>query len=366
MLGLGLCALSAAPFGAVTGPHSHIGARCQAKLNSVCAADTLCVDTLHTEALTATKVGPGVWRCVAESGRFCTRNTLALEHALRCRSSAATAEDTRPAAAADLIDNGGKPYVIVNLLGQEEWKNVHSSSTLPGWLREPRSFCSPAARRNLPSSQALCGDILDNATASRCAGKHAARGTTTGREACGPFKVFLPANAGTTPVTFTPGLKRWMDSHAQLGPADTFIQFFRSRVRPSGGGAFLDNGCSLDGRQLQYILSKLPGAFGVGLQVERDFPFVMEQRCERCALVKMRPEGEALPFRNGAFDGVLSVNVLEHALNAAQYVRESVRVLRTGGFFYATWCPTFGAHNGHHLNQVGTSWRFPSLKPSTA
>ena len=25
--------------------------------------------------------------------------------------------------------------------------------------------------------------------------------------------------------------------------------------------------------------------------------------------------------------------------------------MRAGGMFYATWCPTYGAHNGHHLNQ---------------
>ena len=110
------------------------------------------------------------------------------------------------------------------------------------------------------------------------------------------------------PVPLVHDAERWMDAHAQLGPARHFVGLYR-QARPRGGGAFLDNGCSLDGRQLHYMASKLDGALAVGVQVERDFPYVMEQPCERCALLKLRPEGEALPFGDGVFDGVLSVNV---------------------------------------------------------
>jgi len=337
-------------------PSMAIGSRCQAKLDAACAQDAECVAALATKRLVATKVGPGVWRCVANNGRFCTRNALALEQALLCggRKNQAVSIQ-RPG----VIDNGGKPYVIVNLLGEEEWKNIEqlSAPKLPTWMREPRIFCSAIARKRLPTSSALCDSILDNATVSRCSQdsrgilqRALQRSGSVAASACAPLKIFLPT-AHSAPVMFKPGLERWMDAHAQLGPANEFVRRFRG-IRPKGGGNFLDNGCSLDGRQLQYMLAKLPGALAVGLQVERDFPYVMEQRCERCAMVKLlKAEGEGLPFRDGAFDGVLSVNVLEHAINAAQYVRESVRVMRAGGIFYATWCPTFGAHNGHHLNQ---------------
>jgi SAM-dependent methyltransferase len=345
----------------------RLRSHCQDKLNAICAADAPCASALGSTNLVATNAGPGKWRCVVHDrhhrnsnkggGRFCTRNALALEYAIICSgNSKFNSKSLVPFVekrSSPQIDNGGKPYVIVNLLGMEEWKNVKRSAQLPRWMREPRAFCSPATRQRLPDSNVLCDGILNHSTVSGCTKQDGGFFWTS--TACAPFRLFLPtAKSGITGqrVEFQTGMIKWMESHSQLAPANQFISLMKS-TPPGGnnGWRFLDNGCSLDGRQFQYMLAKLPGAFGVGVQVESDFPFVMEQQCERCALVKLRPEGESLPFRNDAFDGVLSVNVIEHAINAAQYVRESVRVLRKGGVFYATWAPTYGAHNGHHLNQ---------------
>ena len=91
---------------------------------------------------------------------------------------------------------------------------------------------------------------------------------------------------------------------------------------------------------------------GLNVQVEHDFPYLLSQPCRKCVFAKLlNPEGGILPFADASFDGVLSNNVLEHALNPKQYLRESLRVLRPGGVFHAVWEPTYGAANGHHLNQ---------------
>ena len=45
--------------------------------------------------------------------------------------------------------------------------------------------------------------------------------------------------------------------------------------------------------------------------------------------------GERLPFRDGAFDAVLSLHVLEHVKNPFVCARELARVLKPGGMLYA-------------------------------
>jgi ubiquinone/menaquinone biosynthesis C-methylase UbiE len=43
--------------------------------------------------------------------------------------------------------------------------------------------------------------------------------------------------------------------------------------------------------------------------------------------------GEQLPFGDGGFDGVYSINVLEHVSNVEKVLAESARVLEVGGLF---------------------------------
>jgi len=45
----------------------------------------------------------------------------------------------------------------------------------------------------------------------------------------------------------------------------------------------------------------------------------------------VRADACHLPFRNGAFDEVISLNVLEHIKNPVKMMREIVRVLKLGG-----------------------------------
>jgi SAM-dependent methyltransferase len=60
--------------------------------------------------------------------------------------------------------------------------------------------------------------------------------------------------------------------------------------------------------------------------------------------------GEHLPFRDGAFDGVVSSNVLEHVADTWGTVSELVRVCRPGGFVYLSWTNWLSPLGGHEMS----------------
>jgi len=59
--------------------------------------------------------------------------------------------------------------------------------------------------------------------------------------------------------------------------------------------------------------------------------------------------GEDIPFKDGAFDVVLSDNVIDHADNPAKIVAEITRVLKVGGILYLT------VHIHHPLYHVASN-----------
>jgi SAM-dependent methyltransferase len=63
-------------------------------------------------------------------------------------------------------------------------------------------------------------------------------------------------------------------------------------------------------------------------------------------------QGDALrlPFRAEAFDGVVSVNMLEHVPSAAAALREVARVLRPGGWAYVCWTTWYSPMGGHEYS----------------
>jgi SAM-dependent methyltransferase len=66
-----------------------------------------------------------------------------------------------------------------------------------------------------------------------------------------------------------------------------------------------------------------------------------------------------LPFRDGAFDLVLSHAVIEHVADAPLYLRECARVLKTGGHVYLSTAPYLsfaGAHLPRLKLQVPLHW----------
>ncbi len=104
-------------------------------------------------------------------------------------------------------------------------------------------------------------------------------------------------------------------------------------------GISLEVGCG--SARLSVFLAER-GLFPVGLDYSmsalrlagRNF---QTDRIDRRALV----QGDALllPFRDGAFDVVLSTGLLEHFEDATPAAQEMVRVLRPGGLFYADIIP---------------------------
>jgi SAM-dependent methyltransferase len=56
----------------------------------------------------------------------------------------------------------------------------------------------------------------------------------------------------------------------------------------------------------------------------------------------------ALPFRDGAFDTVLSNQVLEHVPEPLRLMREAARVLKPGGILLLTTPQTWGLHREPH------------------
>ena len=97
------------------------------------------------------------------------------------------------------------------------------------------------------------------------------------------------------------------------------------RYVPLEGARVLDIGCGL-GTYVNRISAFTDKAYGIDI----DAPRVIEGRGER----RQEPRvgvGEALPYADGVFDGVILNEVIEHVNNDRDTLREALRVTRRGG-----------------------------------
>ena len=109
----------------------------------------------------------------------------------------------------------------------------------------------------------------------------------------------------------------------------------------------LDNGCGIG----QYVEHLRPLAREVwGLDFER--PRVVEAGARLGPAGLVVGAGEALPFADGAFDAVLSNEVIEHVADDALACAEMVRVTRPGGRV-VIFCP----NRWYPVEQHGVYWR---------
>lgn len=80
-----------------------------------------------------------------------------------------------------------------------------------------------------------------------------------------------------------------------------------------------------------HLDSEAPGR-GVALDLSWH---MLARRKSRSAELRLAASGERLPFGDGSFDSVFSVNVLEHVPCPRDIMREQWRVLRPGGIVLA-------------------------------
>ena len=106
------------------------------------------------------------------------------------------------------------------------------------------------------------------------------------------------------------------------------------RLAPGPGERVLDVG-SGDGSLLA-LLTQRYGVHGVGIDIS---PAVVERSLQAGFWDHELYQGDAedLPFLGGTFDGVVSLDVLEHLPHPERTIAEAARVLRPGGWavFYA-------------------------------
>jgi SAM-dependent methyltransferase len=116
------------------------------------------------------------------------------------------------------------------------------------------------------------------------------------------------------------------------------LRYLESLGVPTGRGRWLDVGTGT-GTLPEAILAA--GGRAVALDVS-------DHRSNGAARTPfVRGSGDRLPFRDSAFDGVLSSNVLEHVPDPWAMIDELLRVSRPGGFVYLSWTNWFSPFGGH-------------------
>jgi glycosyltransferase involved in cell wall biosynthesis len=120
------------------------------------------------------------------------------------------------------------------------------------------------------------------------------------------------------------------DGYAEHVPMDGVVpEFARRRLEALEGPmprAVLDLGAG-DGRYLAFLAASWPGTDLVGLEISL-------RRARRIQAEGYRVvvgQGESLPFRDGSFDLITMMEVIEHTVSPGHVLDEARRVLRPGG-----------------------------------
>ena len=145
----------------------------------------------------------------------------------------------------------------------------------------------------------------------------------------------------------------------------TFLHQYPSQNSKTINLDLLDNGCETTGRQLYLLAEQIKGRV-VGINICPGFPeATIQHRRENTEFYRM--DGQNLTFDDHTFDVVISLNVLEHAANPAQYLTECYRVIRPGGFAYFSWHPIWSGAVGHHvhMDMISRSAHRLGIKPPT-
>lgn len=146
----------------------------------------------------------------------------------------------------------------------------------------------------------------------------------------------------------------WETVPPDPGPPPAHLKAFVEAVGPFGRA--LDLGCG-DGRLTAGLRAdELTAADVSGVALER-----ARARLEGARLEKLEPD-TPLPFGDGAFDGVLCAETLEHVRDTQMLLSEVRRVLVPGGRLAVT-TPAHGRVTGARIAARGFERYFDPLSP---
>lgn len=114
----------------------------------------------------------------------------------------------------------------------------------------------------------------------------------------------------------------------------------------------LDLGCFTGGRSVAWF-ERYDLKFIVGVDISQTYVDAAKKFAQiKGAKAEFRiSRGEKLPFSDGSFDAILSYDVLEHVQDLETTLKESFRILKTGGKLIAVF-PGFFHPLEHHLSLV--------------
>ncbi|MEX2280920.1 MAG: class I SAM-dependent methyltransferase [Gemmatimonadota bacterium] len=140
---------------------------------------------------------------------------------------------------------------------------------------------------------------------------------------------------------------------------DSLTRYFGRAIGDVADRRTLDLGCFTGGR-LAFWTER--HGLGVGTGIDVAVPFV--RAAQRFARSKDLPLtfnvgfGESLPYRDGAFDLIISLDVFEHVREVRAVMAECWRTLSPGGLLLASFPPYFQPLESH----LGMWTRIPALQ----
>lgn len=103
----------------------------------------------------------------------------------------------------------------------------------------------------------------------------------------------------------------------------------------------LDVGCSA--AVSNYLAGYVKRIIGINL--------FMEPRSRLPNVEFLAMDATKLRFDDKTFDFIFSADVYEHMRNLSKCIDEQLRVLKDGGYCYATWAPVWSSMRGHHIHE---------------
>lgn len=123
----------------------------------------------------------------------------------------------------------------------------------------------------------------------------------------------------------------------------------------SGAGVFLEVGC---GAGTLLAAAALAGRQGIGIDVSLVWLLVAARRVSECGGTPLLAAAfaDALPLRNDAVTGVVSLDVIEHVADPHVYLKEIDRVLAPGGSVALSTPNRFSLGAEPHVFVWGVGW----------